>query len=333
MIGSRAGARASAIVAAVIGLAAATAVVGYFNFSAVLASMRPIGVGGFLVVMAAQVALFIPLGLAWWLVALEDARQAPAFIWGRLLREAAADVLPFSQLGGIVVAARAVVLGGVSPAVAFGSSVVDITIEIVAQLIYTLLGVALLAHRLGLGAGGNPLVLALLGGVAIGATVAGGMVATQTRGMRLLEGLIGRLVPSAAGGANAVTAALEGAHGRPRRLWVCLGLHLGSWFGSAVGTWLILDFIDHPLPFLSVVAIESLLFAIRNAAFMVPSGLGVQEGAYALVGPLFGLPAEAALALSLLKRARDIAVGVPMLLSWQILETRRSIRRGRCGPD
>jgi hypothetical protein len=74
-----------------------------------------------------------------------------------------------------------------------------------------------------------------------------------------------------------------------------------------------------------VAAIESLMFAIRNTAFFAPSGLGVQEGAYALLGPLFGLPVEAALALSLLKRARDITVGVPMLLSWQVLEGRRSL--------
>jgi uncharacterized membrane protein YbhN (UPF0104 family) len=82
--------------------------------------------------------------------------------------------------------------------------------------------------------------------------------------------------------------------------------------------------MGHPLPFLSVVTIESLLFAARNAAFIVPSGLGVQEGVYALLGPLFGLPSEAALALSLLKRARDIAIGVPVLLTWQGAEARQS---------
>jgi uncharacterized membrane protein YbhN (UPF0104 family) len=59
---------------------------------------------------------------------------------------------------------------------------------------------------------------------------------------------------------------------------------------------------------------------------MVPVGLGVQEGAYALLGPLFGLPAEAALALSLIKRTRNISIGVPMLLSWQFVEIRRRLR-------
>jgi hypothetical protein len=77
---------------------------------------------------------------------------------------------------------------------------------------------------------------------------------------------------------------------------------------------------------MSVLAIESLQFAFRNAAFMVPIGLGVQEGAYVLLGPLFGLPAEAALALSLIKRARDSIIGLPMLLSWQFVEIRRPLR-------
>ena len=121
---------------------------------------------------------------------------------------------------------------------------------------------------------------------------------------------------------------VKGAYGKPQNLVACVAVHLGAWFGGAVGVWLILRFIGAPLPFTSVAAIESLLFAIRNAAFVVPSGLGVQEGAYAVLGPLFGLPAETALALSLLKRARDIAIGVPALLTWQFAESRRALRSG-----
>jgi hypothetical protein len=52
----------------------------------------------------------------------------------------------------------------------------------------------------------------------------------------------------------------------------------------------------------------------RATGFWRPSS-ACSEGAYALLGPLFGLPVEAALALSLLKRARDITIGVPVLLS------------------
>jgi putative membrane protein len=325
MIGPLARARATAMLAALVGLAVAVAVIGYFNVGAVLAAMRPIGLVGFALVIAAQLCLFIPLGMAWWLVApAEKIARAPVFAWSRLMREAASDVLPFSQLGGVVIAARAAVLGGATAAAALGSSVVDITVEIVAQLIYTLFGIGLLAHRLGFAT--HPLLSSLLGGLVIATAVVGLLIAGQGRALNLVAVLLHRLAPSAGRHASAVTKVVEAAYRRRSRLWAGLGLHVFSWFAAAGGTWLILAFIGRPLPFSSVAAMESLMFAIRSVAFFAPGGLGVQEGAYALLGPLFGLPVEAALALSLLKRARDITIGVPMLLSWQLMESRRRLR-------
>ena len=46
-----------------------------------------------------------------------------------------------------------------------------------------------------------------------------------------------------------------------------------------------------------------------------------------MLGSLFGLPPETMLGLSLLKRARDIVIGVPMLLLWQGLESGRLWKR------
>jgi hypothetical protein len=48
----------------------------------------------------------------------------------------------------------------------------------------------------------------------------------------------------------------------------------------------------------------------------------LQEGAYVLLGNLVGVPADIALALSLASRAREIMLGVPALLSWQLIESR-----------
>jgi putative membrane protein len=319
-------AKTTAIIAAVAGLFIATAVIAYFNAGKVFAAVAPIGVVGFLSVMAAQVVLFIPLGLAWWVVAPnETLARSPVFMWGRLAREAASDVLPFSQVGGLVISARAAVLGGVSTASAFGSNIVDVTVEMVAQILYTLIGLALLAHHLGVGGAHNKLLLPIVGSVGVGLLIVVSFIATQRKGLDSLGKFIQRLAPSAAEQTQAMTRVIEEAYRRPGRLGLSLALHIFAWFGGAAGTWLILGFMGHSLPFLSVVTIESLLFAARNAAFVVPSGLGVQEGVYALLGPLFGLPSEAALALSLLKRGRDIAIGVPTLLSWQLAEGRRSL--------
>ncbi len=323
-------AKTTALIAAVIGLFIATAVIAYYNAGKVLAAIAPIGWTGFLSVAAAQVALFAPLGLAWWVIAPgEPVARAPLFMWGRLTREAASDVLPFSQLGGLVISARAAVLGGVSTASAFGSNIVDVTVEMVAQILYTLLGLALLAHHLGLGAQTqNRLLWPIVGSVGVGLIIVVSFIATQRKGLDSLARFVQRLAPSAAEQTHAMTQVIEACYAKPARLLIGLALHLLAWFGGAWGTWLVLRFMDHPLPFASVVTIESLLFAARNAAFIVPSGLGVQEGVYALLGPLFGLPSQAALALSLVKRARDIAIGVPTLLSWQLAEGRKTLKRG-----
>ena len=51
--------------------------------------------------------------------------------------------------------------------------------------------------------------------------------------------------------------------------------------------------------------------------WLVPGALGVQEGALAVLGALFGVPLPAALALSLIRRGRDLALALPVLALWQ----------------
>ena len=68
------------------------------------------------------------------------------------------------------------------------------------------------------------------------------------------------------------------------------------------------------------------MFTARSIGFAVPGALGVQEGAYLLAGPLMGLHGDTAVALSLLKRARDICIGIPTLIVWQIIEGRRVLK-------
>jgi uncharacterized membrane protein YbhN (UPF0104 family) len=76
-----------------------------------------------------------------------------------------------------------------------------------------------------------------------------------------------------------------------------------------------------------VVALEGLVYLLRSAAFFVPGAIGVLEGGYILLGPVFGLPPGVALSLSFLKRGRDFALGVPAVLIWQALEGRRLLGR------
>jgi uncharacterized membrane protein YbhN (UPF0104 family) len=106
-------------------------------------------------------------------------------------------------------------------------------------------------------------------------------------------------------------------------------LHLASWIASAIGTWIAFRLIGAHVGLAAVIAIESLISAARSAAVFVPNALGVQEAAYAVLAPLFGVGAEFGLAVSLIKRARDIVVGVPILLIWQGVEGQRALAARR----
>jgi uncharacterized membrane protein YbhN (UPF0104 family) len=74
--------------------------------------------------------------------------------------------------------------------------------------------------------------------------------------------------------------------------------------------------------------LESLGSGVRAAAFIVPGALGALEASYVLFGALFGLPADTALVISLSKRVRELALGVPGLLAWHWIEGQYLLHRG-----
>jgi uncharacterized membrane protein YbhN (UPF0104 family) len=82
---------------------------------------------------------------------------------------------------------------------------------------------------------------------------------------------------------------------------VCIALHfVGSDVGIAAG-----------------LIIESIGQAFKALGFAVPGALGIQEGGYIVIGRVFGLSPEVAIALSLLKRLREAALGIPALIYWR----------------
>jgi uncharacterized membrane protein YbhN (UPF0104 family) len=87
--------------------------------------------------------------------------------------------------------------------------------------------------------------------------------------------------------------------------------------------WLALHALGLPTSLLHAVILQSTIATIRAAAFPVPGAIGVQEGGYMLVGGMLGIPGEAAFALSLLARVREVVLGVPGLIVLQLLEGRR----------
>lgn len=320
------GVKLGVVVAAIAGVALATGIVGYVGFGAVFSALGVIGWRGLGVLCAYSALPFALLGAAWYLIAPGlPPRRLTTFILARVLRDSASELLPFSQLGGFVIGIRAAVLQGLAPTLASSTTVVDVTTELIAQLGFTGLGVAMLAIRLGAGSAHNALIGAGLIGLGLSAAGAAALVILQRRGAGLIERLAGRWAPGAAAQAAGFGRAVNALYDRPLALAAAVACHLAAWLASAAGVWLALRVggIEIGLP--AILAIEALVCAVRSAAFVAPMGVGVQEATYAIVGPLFGLGPEMSLAVSLLKRARDVVIGVPALLVWQVVEGRRLV--------
>src|SRR5262249_52953199 len=133
--------RLVAAVAAAVGSAMIVALVVHFGADAVLGSLRAIGWPGFAAIIMIHLALIAVMGIAWW--ALLPGTSPWAAIWGRLVRDSASEVLPISQVGGYVAGARALAGAGVSGTTAAATTIVDVTLECLAQLAYTALALVL----------------------------------------------------------------------------------------------------------------------------------------------------------------------------------------------
>ncbi len=320
--------RAFAVLAFLIGLAGAVALVVWFGAGAIAAAVAGLGWLGFLALCLAHAPVAALLGAGWRVCLPADARASLlAVSWARVLRDAGAEVLPFSQLGGYVIGARAAVMEGVPGVEAAASTLADLTTEAVAQIAFTALGLIAIADI----RPGAPIIRPTVFALVVVAALSVALALSLRRGQRLsrLGGSAAKRWLAGFGDVEKTLAALREIGARRGAVAASLALHLVAWLGVALEAWLALRLIGAPISIEGAVALESLLFAARSVAFLAPNALGVQEGAYALLAPLVGLDPTDALALSLIKRARDLVIGAPALLIWQRREVAQAWRRRR----
>ena len=318
------------ITLALAGLLLGTALIGWFGFDRVISGVRRVGWGDFAVIVGWQLVLFAVLGLAWdAIVPAREARRPWVFVWGRMVRDASANCLPFSQVGGFVFGARAATLHGVSWSLATASTVVDVTAEFLAQLAFTAIGLGILLARAPNSSLAVPvevgLGLAVMAGVALIWLQQGAAPLFAKLGRRIA----GRWFENAQDRVDVLQAELALIYGHAARLAIGFFVHLLGWFGTGVAGWITYRALGVPIDFDDALAIEALLSAMAAIAFLVPVNAGVQEAGYAGLGAIFGVPPELSLGVSLVRRARDLAVGIPILLCWQFFEMRhlRASRR------
>ena len=308
-----------------LGFAVLLVLLSRLELGAVLKSLRHVGWLGFAQVVAGGLVLTACLASGLYPL-LGDKASARLVLAVRQLRDSAGDILPFTQIGGIALGMRVMALGGIAAPRAVAAGVVDVTAELMAQSMFVLIGLELAAPAIQ----ADPRLGPYLVWLRIGALLFAGGIAVfaylQLAGSRFAERVLGA---QSWGGRTALFRdAIHTLYRRRGRVALSFWLHLLGWCASGLWLWVVFLVLGAPIAVSSALAIQSLLEALRSATVFVPAALGVQEAGYAALVPLFGLPPETGVAVSVLRRARDIAVGIPVLLAWQLIEARR-MARGR----
>ena len=237
----------------------------------------------------------------------------------RWVGESANSLMPAGQIGGPVLMARHLVQRGMLGQDAAAAITVSTTLQTFAQIVFALIGVILLGAQT---SHSSPLALRT------SALIASAFLAVQVGGFYLIQrrGLFGKLMRAVrrfsakrdwsqwVTQAQAIDLAVEGTYRRNGAVTTSFLLSLVGWIVGTGEVYLIALFLETPVTWRDALLLESLGQAIRGAGFAIPGALGVQEGGYLLLGPLAGLSPDAALALSLAKRARELLLGLPGLL-------------------
>ncbi|HEY4125864.1 MAG TPA: lysylphosphatidylglycerol synthase domain-containing protein [Rhizomicrobium sp.] len=298
----------------------------HFGTAPIGAAWSTLGFSGLAIVVAAHLPVAAFLGFAWWSLGRDVVGAGPLkFIWARLVRDGAAEVLPFSQVGGYVFGARALTLSGVSGFFAAISTVVDLVVELAAKLPYLLIGLALLAVLKPESAYFVPVLI----GVAIstGLLILALIFRDRSRGAleRLAMRMAQRWPALHLGEADQTRATISGVLAKDGRAAAGFAFHFIAWALGAFEAWIAFRLMGADISLAEAAVIDSLFTGLRTFAFFIPGAIGVQEAAYVALCAMFGISPGLALAFSLVRRGRDFLIGVPCLFGWQLTEGRRAL--------
>lgn len=316
--------RKTGVIAMLAGVAVVVALTAWSGWRLVGEAVASVGVG-ILVVILVRATTIAVAGLGWQLLFPRKVRP-PAWrcVLLRFVREGANNLLPFAQVGGDLVGARLLKFSGVSGSLSLASVIVDVLLQAATQFVFAICGLAIL---IALG-NHNGVAWAAAPGFLVAALALGGFYWAQRHGgRRVVSFFVDRLARDKDGffqtKVDAVYHWLAAIYASRSTLLSSAIVHLIGWLVGAAEVYAAFAFMGRPVDWTEALVIESLIHAVRGAAFAVPGALGAQEGGLIVLCALFGIPPDQALALSLAKRAADLALGLPGLLAWQIAEGKR----------
>jgi len=310
---------------AVLGLTVTAALIGWSGYAEILDAVAAVGCWGIAAVVGFHLVQLIASSRAWQTLLPPSGRPGLGTVMGaRWIREGVNNLLAVAQIGGEVVGARLLNLAGVSLGTGGASVTVDLLMEAASQFVFAIIGLLLLIPAQDDPDNTRSAVMAIAGAAAVAIALA---IAARSGLFKAVERLLVRIADKLKwlflGDMQRAIRTL--CHDR-RRLGIAFACHLTSWLLGGFEVMLILHLVGVDVDLREGLIIESLGQAARGLGFFVPGSLGVQEGGYMLICGMLGISPAAAIELSLLKRIRELVLGIPALIVWQVIELRLAAR-------
>ncbi len=318
------------LVGLLIGLAALTALIIWQGFSVLAETLQRAGRSVWWLPAFYLVPVSCAL-LSWrWLFAVGHGPRLGFLAYATWINFSINWLLPVGQVGGEIARIRMMITRRFQSSVAIATVIGDQTLQIITQAIYALLGFVLFVSiQFSNGNANSRLFVVIFLGFILFGVAGGGLYWLQHAGLFNLLVRVARKFPffnpntPVEDQAARLDASLKEMYQRGDRLLIATFWRLAFRITAAGETWLAFQFLGSPISWVDALILESIGQAIRSVAFVIPGGLGAQEGGFVAIGAALGIPADIALSSSLCKRVRELCLGVPGLIVWQVSEVKR----------
>jgi putative membrane protein len=252
--------------------------------------------------------------VGWEVLMPPDRRPSLSFLFRiRFIKEAVNALLPVAQIGGDVVRAKLAVRNGLTMAESTASCVVDVlagTVGLVMFVLASLIVAMTTLHDPRLAQAGLTLVAIVL-------LIAAGLFIAHKAGVGRRLGQFSQRWKAVADRVGELGEAFR-VIGRQRgNLFASWAWHMAAWIAGAFETYVSMWALGLQPTLLQALIVEGLAQTAKVVGFAIPGALGVQEGGYLLLGGALGLTPDQALALSLLRRMRELILGGVGLVLWR----------------
>ncbi|MBI4006667.1 MAG: flippase-like domain-containing protein [Gammaproteobacteria bacterium] len=278
--------------------------------------------------------ILVPASESWRL--LFDKSHKPPFLTALTalwMGRAVNNLLPVATIGGEIIKARLLILWGIQAADGCASVLVDKTVQVIALIIWGLIGITLLIVV----SQDDSLAYSALAGFMLLVLGVIGFFLVQRAGLFNLLATLGKKLihpddwEGVAINARVFDQTVNNLYRDKANFFHSCALKTVSLILQTFEVWLACYLLGYPVTLMEAVLLKSLTATLTDVAFMIPNGYGIQEGAFIVVGAMLGMTPDVALAVSLAIRIRELIIDLPGLLYWQFLEGRLWLKKRASG--